>query len=69
MKINDIRYINSKINIINNETKTNFYNKFNNNLELEQKVAHDCFSLISLDSILRKNDDICYPIWKSVNIE
>ena len=52
---NNIRYINSKINIINDEIKTNFHN----NVEQKQKVAYDYFSLIDLNSILRKNDDTC----------
>ena len=48
------------ISIINNKIKTSFYNNFNNNLVPEQKLSYDCFSLISLGSIVRKNDDICY---------
>ena len=54
---NNIRYINSRISIINDEIKTNCHN----NVEPKQKVAYDSFSLKDFNSILRKNDDTCYP--------
>ena len=53
---NNKRYINSKIKIINDEIKTNFHDKETP----KPKIAYDCFSVISLDSIIKAND-MYYP--------
>ena len=61
----DIRYIISRINIINGEIKINFYNNFNKNVEPDQKVANYGFSLIDLnsinESISENNNYLWYP--------
>ena len=57
----DIRYINSRISIIDGEIKTNFYNNFNKNVKPKENVTYDCFSLIDLNSINESiNDDNDY---------
>ena len=57
-----VRYINSRISIINGEIKTDFYDNFN---KKDQKVAYDCFSLIDLnsinESINENNNYVRYP--------
>ena len=75
----DIRYINSRISIINGEIKANFCNNSDTNLNLEQKVTYDYFSLIELNSINESinddNDCVRYLkytlkyIWKIVKIK
>ena len=61
----DIRYINSRISIINGEIETTFYNNFNKNVEPKENVTYDCFSLIDLNSTNEKinddNDYVWYP--------
>ena len=48
-------YINSKIKIINDEKKTNVHGK-----ETPKQKAYNCFSMITLDSIIKTNDSY-YP--------
>ena len=49
---NDKRYINSKIKFFNGDITTIFQGKG----MPKQRVPHDCYSLIILDSIIRRND-------------
>ena len=53
---NDKRYINSRIKIINGEIETNFHGKETS----KPKIPYDCFSLITLYSIIKRNDKY-YP--------
>ena len=51
---NDKRYINFKIKIFNDDIAANFHGKETP----KRKVAYDCFSLITLDSVIRRNDAV-----------
>ena len=64
----DDKYIKTKIKTYKDSITTNFYNKIGSKKVPEEKIPHECLSIIILDSVLYAYEK-CYPQTLKTNVK